>query len=236
LLTDSCAPILKFHHANAGRNFEALTGRSRRPFGSLSQPETAGAQTAAISKASMVGLTAKRPAKRNRRTKTGPVDRCTSSMSTTPPSLRFGAPWRGAGRDVGLGKSGRARSFGCGSAALWTTCGISSAFNRTLDDAFEHAFSCLAKGQRCLRTGVSDLSGQHSGGRPSLKEGKIRVAGVDSGKRNPARLICRSFRAGSIFYAFPGAALRSTPGYLPGAPSALKSKCLSEALAKVEHD
>ena len=78
------------------------------------------------------------------------------------------------------------------------------------------------------------------GGRPSLKEGKIRVAGVDSGKRNPARLICRSFRAGSIFYAFPGAALRSalrsTPGYLPGAPSALKSKCLSEALAKVEHD
>src|SRR6516162_1044157 len=36
--------------------------------------------------------------------------------STTPPSLRFGAPWpgvkkhRGVGRDVGLAKSGRARA------------------------------------------------------------------------------------------------------------------------------
>jgi hypothetical protein len=28
------------------------------------------------------------------------------------------------------------------------------------------------------------------------------------------------------FYAFPGVPLRYTPGYHPGAPSALKSKCL----------
>jgi len=32
------------------------------------------------------------------------------STSTTPPSLRFGAPWRGVGRDAGLAKSGRARA------------------------------------------------------------------------------------------------------------------------------
>jgi hypothetical protein len=32
-----------------------------------------------------------------------------SSTSTTPPSLGFGAPWRGVGRDVGFAKSGRAR-------------------------------------------------------------------------------------------------------------------------------
>jgi len=36
-------------------------------------------------------------------------NRVDSFPSTTPPSLRFGAPWRGVGRDVGLAKSGRAR-------------------------------------------------------------------------------------------------------------------------------
>ena len=46
-------------------------------------------------------------------------------------------------------------------------------------------------------------------------------------KGNPARLICRPFRAGSIFYAFPGVPLhsiRQSPDYHPGAPSALKSE------------
>jgi hypothetical protein len=48
---------------------------------------------------------------------------------------------------------------------------------------------------------------------------------AENGSRTPR--ICRSFRARSIFYAFPGAPLRSTPGYRPGAPSALKSNCLN---------
>jgi hypothetical protein len=57
------------------------------------------------------------------------------------------------------------------------------------------------------------------------------------GKWNPARIICRSYRAPSIFYLFPGAPLRCTPGYLPGAPSALKITTRAENLPspKPEH-
>ena len=46
--------------------------------------------------------------------------------STTPPSLRFGGPWHKAGRDVGLAKSGRARSFGCGPRRETSTSSVES--------------------------------------------------------------------------------------------------------------